>query len=73
MCEEELPAWLKQVCIGREAGDEALAKERLICHTREAIEAPLKGSIITLELEEGHPNSGWRIGGKEKGRWRDIC
>lgn len=73
MCEEGLPVWLKQVWEGREAGDEALAKERLVCHTREAIEAPLKGSIITLELEQRHPNSGWRVGGKEKGTGRDIC
>lgn len=47
---------------------EALAKEGLVCYTIESIRVPLKGS--TLELEEGQPNSGWRMGGQGQGAQR---
>lgn len=59
MCEEGLRAWLKQVWVECEAGDEAVVREDLVCYTEESIRVPLKGSIVTMELEEGHPNSGW--------------
>ena len=55
MCEEGLRAWLTRVWVEWEAGDEALVKDDCVCYTEESIRVPLKGSIITMELEEGYP------------------
>lgn len=67
-----LHAWLKQVWVGQEAGDVFLANEGLVCHTKEGIGAPLNGSRLTLGLEEGHLNLGWRMGETGQGAWRGI-